>query len=245
MVNPNSAVPVYLQIRDKIKEQIRGDVFKAGDKLPSERELCQAYQVSRIPVRKALEMLEQEGLIQSVHGKGTFVREAVIDDSLSRISSFSETLAQRGYTGYTKIVSYGPNAQEHSYDMILDSTACGTASLKLLGYANDHPVVFYDSAIKRPLSDRFLEAAKACEEAAQAFSTFDLYSRVGVSIGKVNQRVLAVNAPKEIAQMLDIAEGAALLMLETVIFDGAMQPVEYKRGYYRTDKYSFTLHRIL
>lgn len=245
MVDHNSAVPVYLQIHNKIKEQISTGVYQAGDKLPSERELCQAYQVSRIPVRKALEMLEKDGLTHSVHGKGTFVKNSVIDDSLSRISSFAETLAQRGYSGFTKILSYGQHMPDHAYDMILDSTLTGTASLQLLGYANDTPVVYYDSVIKRPLCDRFWEAAKQCEKAGKAFSTFDLYSPVGVSIGKVNQRVLAVNATEELAKTLDIAEGTALLMLETVIFDGSMQPVEYKRGYYRTDKYSFTLHRIL
>jgi len=105
--------------------------------------------------------------------------------------------------------------------------------------------VFYDSCLQKPVGRRFYAAAMAAEEEGEAFSTFDLYSRTMTAIGKVDQRVMAVNADARISNILQIPEGTAVLVLETVILDESMQAVEYKRGYYRTDKYSFHLHRSL
>ncbi|MBN1676566.1 MAG: GntR family transcriptional regulator [Kiritimatiellae bacterium] len=68
-----SVKPFYLQIRERLIQDISG---RGGEKLPSEKELCEQYGVSRPTVRKALEYLVEQGLIIRKPGKGTFVREA-------------------------------------------------------------------------------------------------------------------------------------------------------------------------
>ena len=65
----------YYKMHHDLQEQIRCGEWKSGDKIPSENQLSAAYQVSRQTVRKALAILEQEGYIYAVHGKGTFVSE--------------------------------------------------------------------------------------------------------------------------------------------------------------------------
>ncbi|MFE0625774.1 GntR family transcriptional regulator [Streptomyces sp. NPDC058864] len=67
--------PAYLQIADDIRQQITGDTLRAGDKLPSESELMTDYGVSRIVIRNAVEVLQNEGLVIKQQGRGTFVRE--------------------------------------------------------------------------------------------------------------------------------------------------------------------------
>lgn len=244
LIQHNTATPLYQQIKNQIEIEIEEGRYTTGDKLPSEREMCEAYAVSRIPVRKALELLEAEGLIQSFQGKGSFVSAPKIQNNLVHIQTFAETLAQQGYSGYTRIVSYEERCSDPGFEMLLDASA-GTSRLMLLGHANGEPVVFYDCHLKASISQRFYDAAKTAEAAGEAFSTFDLYSKTMTMIGKVDQRVLAVNADKQISSVLNIPEGTAVLVLETVIFNGRMEAVEYKRGYYRTDKYLFKLHRSL
>lgn len=243
MIQHNAATPLYQQIKNQIEIEIEQGHYAAGDKLPSEREMCEAYAVSRIPVRKALELLEAEGLIQSFQGKGSFVRAPKIRNNLVHIQTFAETLAQQGYSGYTRIVSYEEHCTDSVHKALADASS--TSRLMLLGHANNEPVVFYDCHLKSSIAQRFYDAAKAAEAAGESFSTFDLYSKTMTMIGKVDQRVLAVNADKQISSVLNIPEGTAVLVLETVIFNGRMEAVEYKRGYYRTDKYLFKLHRSL
>lgn len=245
MIQHNAATPLYQQIKNHIETEIEQGRYAAGDKLPSEREMCEAYAVSRIPVRKALELLEADGLIQSFQGKGSFVCTPKIQNNLVHIQTFAETLAQQGYSGYTRIVSYDERCTDPGFEILRDTSKTDLSRLTLLGHANGEPVVFYDCHLKPAISQKFHDAAKAAEAAGESFSTFDLYGKTMTMIGKVDQRVLAVNADKQISSVLNIPEGTAVLVLETVIFNRHMEAVEYKRGYYRTDKYLFKLHRSL
>ena len=79
MINHNSSVPMYLQISRQLSEAIQQGGYNPGDKLPSESTLCQQYDVSRITVRQALNLLIQQDMAFSVHGKGTFVKPPAIN----------------------------------------------------------------------------------------------------------------------------------------------------------------------
>lgn len=74
----------YYRLMDDLKQQILSKVFHPGDRLPSENELAGAYQVSRHTVRKALAILENEGYIYALHGKGTFCSEAALHAARSK-----------------------------------------------------------------------------------------------------------------------------------------------------------------
>ena len=72
-MNKHSATPLYQQLVDSIKEQIQSGKIKEGDKLMTEQELSEVYNVSRITVRKAMELLSDEGIVVKKQGIGTFV----------------------------------------------------------------------------------------------------------------------------------------------------------------------------
>jgi GntR family transcriptional regulator, transcriptional repressor for pyruvate dehydrogenase complex len=74
--NPVSSKKLYLQIYTQILSQIQLGVFKEGDKLPPERELCEQFNVSRAPIRQALSALELNGYIYSRQGEGVYVKSA-------------------------------------------------------------------------------------------------------------------------------------------------------------------------
>ena len=69
-----SPVPAYRQIADVLRGQISAGEVKPGEKLPSERELCETYDVDRGVVRRALALLQAWGLVVTEHGRGAFVR---------------------------------------------------------------------------------------------------------------------------------------------------------------------------
>ncbi|WP_102935110.1 GntR family transcriptional regulator [Streptomyces malaysiensis] len=74
VLDPTSDRAVFRQIADALREAIDKGRFREGDKLPSETELVDHFGVSRMTVRNALSLLQQEGLAVSEHGKGVFVR---------------------------------------------------------------------------------------------------------------------------------------------------------------------------
>ncbi len=73
--SPVSSNKLYIQIYNQIREAILNGSFQPGDKLPSEKELCQMFSVSRVPVREALSALELNGLVESNQGQGVYVRD--------------------------------------------------------------------------------------------------------------------------------------------------------------------------
>jgi GntR family transcriptional regulator len=90
------ALPLHQRISNHLKQQIETRTIKPGAMLPSEKELCSQFAVSRITVRKALSELSAHGLIYSVPGKGTFVSLPQIKAPLSPLSSFTIDMERRG-----------------------------------------------------------------------------------------------------------------------------------------------------
>ena len=97
----DSATPLYQQVANDLREAIVNDVYHVGARIPTEPELSHLYGVSRITVRKAIEILVDEGLLAKRQGKGTFVQEAhrapmVHEDRRAALNGFSASCRQNG-----------------------------------------------------------------------------------------------------------------------------------------------------
>lgn len=89
-LDERSPMSLYYQLKTILAEKIHSGQWKVNDRIPTERELCDAYGVSRATVRLALGELENEGLLYRKQGKGTFVAAPKIEQLLSGFYSFSE-----------------------------------------------------------------------------------------------------------------------------------------------------------
>src|SRR6266699_3597029 len=92
----SNPLPLYYQLKEVLKQQIRAGHLAPHTAIPSEPELVSSYHVSRATVRQALTELVHEGLLYREHGKGTFVCEPRVQQTLSELSSFSEEIRRRG-----------------------------------------------------------------------------------------------------------------------------------------------------
>lgn len=96
------------QVRDAVADHIRDQGLKAGDRIPTEAELCAAFGVSRPSVREALRLLEQERLIVTEHGRGRFVTAAAaleVARPITAFESISRMLAALGHAPETRVLS--------------------------------------------------------------------------------------------------------------------------------------------
>ena len=73
VVDPEAATPVYIQVANELRQQIRSGQLPPGRRVPSESDLEQIYGVARSTARKAIALLRDEGLVETVRGKGSFV----------------------------------------------------------------------------------------------------------------------------------------------------------------------------
>src|SRR5215467_11902529 len=95
-LDPESATPLYLQVRNGLARLILDGRFGAEDALPSERTLAEQLGISRVTARKAIDALAQEGLILRRHGSGNYVAP-MLQQPLTKLTSFTEELKQRGF----------------------------------------------------------------------------------------------------------------------------------------------------
>ncbi len=96
VVDKASAQPLYQQIKNVISQKISEGRWQAGQKIPSENELVDSLDVSRMTVNRALRELTREGLLNRVHGLGTFVSETPGHASLIQLKDIAEEIDERG-----------------------------------------------------------------------------------------------------------------------------------------------------
>lgn len=112
---------LYLQLADSLKKKIQDGSYAAGSLLPSERDLCDSYGVSRTTVRQTLQKLSQEGYVNSKQGKGTFVVRSQIRQELDFLYSFDEDMRRLGKNPEAHIMDF--------VEMAADDALAGIFSL--------------------------------------------------------------------------------------------------------------------
>lgn len=98
--------PLYLQLTDALIAQVKDGVYADGSLLPSERELCESYNVSRTTVRQALHELAAKGYTKSIHGKGTVLVHSQLRQELNSFYSFDEDMRKIGRKPTAQILDF-------------------------------------------------------------------------------------------------------------------------------------------
>lgn len=244
MLNFDGPTPLYAQIRESIRNAISSGEWKPNEQIPSERELCKKFNVSRITVRQAIADAENAGLLYKIQGKGTFVQAPKIGQGLTRITSFGKTLQISGLSASTSILESKVVPVNLQLSNILDcSLQDQVYNLRLLGYGNEEPIVYYNSYFPLAIGYTMREAAQKYVELKKPFSTYDLYAYSDIAADAVDQTFEAVNCTQEVAKTMKVREGTAMLIVTSVVYTGDSKPVEFKTAMYKADKYKFHLKR--
>ncbi|MBM7657000.1 UTRA domain-containing protein [Sporolactobacillus spathodeae] len=104
MLNKDNLYPLYIQVKRRIIEDIHNDTYTEGSRLPSETELCEKYEVSRITIRRSLQDMVDSGYLVRKQGKGTFVKRGKIKRSLISPDGYTEYMRETGQRPERKIV---------------------------------------------------------------------------------------------------------------------------------------------
>lgn len=235
-IDKNSPIPYHYQLTEIIRKLISQNQWRQGDKLPSEREFCETFDISRITVRKALDSLASEGLIQTTKGVGTFVSEQkYLEKWTSFPVGFTDSLANQGYRIETQVLTLEtiPTTDEISKELGLSS---GDLILHLhrLRFIAQEPILIVTSYLpQRLVSD--LEKNDFTHKSLYQV----LRENYGLVIDKVRRGIEAVAATKEEATLLHVETGSPLLQIESTSYTTDGKPVEYFIAKRRGDRTRF------
>ncbi|MDD9718303.1 GntR family transcriptional regulator [Dinoroseobacter sp. PD6] len=229
---------VYLQLRDMLS---RG-ALRPGDTLPGEQKMAAQYGVSRVTIRRALEALADDGLIDKRAGAGSTVREAAQDTPLAgNLASLMPQLVEMGQRTEARLLafSYGaaPAAVVRALGLAEAVTVQTAVRVRLL---RGVPFSHLTTHVPAEIATNYSEADLATTP------LFRLLERSGVRIASARQSVTATLATPEVAAALDVSVGSALTALTRIVTDDQGQWVEYLSALYRPDLYrlDMTLSRV-
>jgi GntR family transcriptional regulator len=234
----NSPVPRYHQLKEILRERIRSGEWKPGDLIPSERELSETYDISRMTARQAITDLVNEGVFYREQGRGTFVTQNKITQQLLHLTGFTEDIRARGQRPSTKVLAAGMlPAGETAAGQLRIAEDEPIFVLRRLRLADDEPLAIEVSMLN----------FKGCEQLAEEdFEHQSLYqlleSKYGIPLMEADQEIEAGLASDDEAKILNVALGSAVLHTRRTTFTDRNRPIEYAKSVYRGNKYTFHTH---
>ena len=227
-LSAEDSAPLYLQLQRVLRQAIESQVLAADEALPAERDLAEAFEVSRVTVRKALDGLVDAGLLTRRHGAGTFVATRV-EKNFATITSFTEDMQARGRHPHSEWLARSEGLVTPEEAMALGLSP-GTRVFRFtrIRYADEQSMALEYSTI--PAS--FLGELDAVDES--------LYAALGNARPvRVLQRLRAVLFSADQAELLGIDAGAPALEVERRGYAQDGRTVEFTRSLYRGDSYDY------
>lgn len=228
-------LPAYIQIHNRIKEEIDAGVWKIGQRLPSERDLADDFGVSRMTLRQAITLLVEEGVLQRKIGSGTYVASTRVQEKMRGTTSFTDIVQLQGKTPSTKLLSYTKGQANEKEATQLQLTV-GEAVIRMerVRYADELPVVYEVATIP----ERLIAALQKEEVTSHFFQTM---TKHGYKIGKSHQTIFARLASEKVANLLGIKKNQAILALRQVSYLEDGQAFEFVNSQYVAERFEFYL----
>jgi GntR family transcriptional regulator len=229
-------IPVYVRIRETLRDEITNGLLKRGERLPPEHELATKFSVSRMTIRESLEDLVDEGLLYRRHGVGTFVAFPHLQRDHTRLTSFFDKPENEGFEFKVELLALevvvGSPKILNALDLTPDSCVI---RIKTLRYANGVPITVHDANVPHSLF------AQIITENLEAQHLWSLFEKCGYKVRRAIQKLEARGATKDIASLMKIREGSPILFKERTVYAADGTPVEFTYCYNRGDAYSLTV----
>jgi GntR family transcriptional regulator len=235
-LNKHSPIPLYYQLAELIKEQIRSGELKPGDQIPAERVLSELHGISRMTTRQAVAYLVREGALVARHGLGTFVAEPKLTHDALHLLGFTEEIIHRGGQVVSHVLEQAFVSAPARVAAELQ-LAPGEQALKIvrLRLSNGTPLL---------LETIFIPAGLCPALEREDLATQSLYAvleqRCSLRLKRARQTLEATVANDYEGQLFGVAPGTAMILLEGVTDDEHGRPTEYFKAIYRGDRFKFS-----
>jgi len=232
-----ASAPLYLQLKAEIKKKIDEGIWKPGDKIPPEVELCRTYNVSRITVREAINELVWEEYLVRHRAKGTFVldiaKKKSDNDYYTYVKSFTYEMSEMGKQAKTV---HAEAAKMHADSFIADQLKMEEGEpvlvLKRVRGIDNELLVFSVSYL------RFYPFF-SLDSADYYGSLYEMLKKNGVRLTKIKEYLEAVKPSAEVRERLNISDDVPVLKRVRHALNQHGNMVEFTESYYAGERYRY------
>jgi GntR family transcriptional regulator len=223
--------PRYLEIADYLRRLIADR--RAGDRLPSDAELCERFGVSRMTARQAVQVLSNERLLTRRRGDGTFVATRTAARVLGSPLSFTESMRRRGLKASSRVlVASWADPNDGDIEAFRLRPGERVVRLERLRLADGRPMAIERATIAPAL-------AAVLSEDLERGSLHDAFERLGHQPIQAEARVSARRATSGERRALELGPGGVVLVERRVISDQDGTPLEHTDTIYAAERYEF------
>lgn len=235
-IDKETPIPYHYQLRELLRGEIVAGRWAVGEKLPSERELCEAFDLSRTTVREAIDALVNEGLLRREKGRGTFVASPkIVEGLLQSPAGFTDSMEEQGYRVETEVlrIEIVPAPRIVLQELRLGSDELVTV-IDRLRFILQEPILLVTSYVPQKICPLLVE-----EDLTHNSLYRLLRGKHDLRIARAKRFMEAVSANELEAKLLCIEPGAPLMLIESTAFLEDGTPIEYFKARHRGDRTRF------
>jgi GntR family transcriptional regulator len=244
-IDKNVPIPYHYQLRELIRDEITTGRLGVGDRLPSERELCIIFKLSRTPVREAIDALVKEGLLIRQKGRGTFVAEPkIMERWLESPEGFTDSISEQGFQVQTRVRTFAlvPAPHKVAIELRLSSNEPVIILDRVRSILNE-PILLVTSYLPEKICPTLFEHDLSSNSLYQI-----LREKYNIHIAGAKRCLEAVIANESESELLNISPGAPLMLIESTSYLEDGTAVEYFKARHRGDRTRFqvnSLHHVI
>ena len=233
-IDRSTPMPLYFHVAERLRRLVSVQKMRPGDLLTTDERVQQEFGVSRSTARKAIDELVDEGLLERVTGKGTFVAEPRLQVPLPSMLSFTEELLRRGMHPSSRIVSVAwVKASEHIVQTLGLEAKMRVLRLERIRYADDKPVLH--------TVDVLPEWIGIGPEDDFSGSLYELMESRGTRLAECQNIIKASVSDRRLSELLRVKKGFPMLALKRTSYDTEARPVLYEDASCRGDMYTYSI----
>ena len=240
-VDRASPLPLHVQVKQALKDQIISSAWKPGDLVPGDLELCAELGVSRTTVRQALAELSHDGWVVRQRGRGTFVAPPKLTErAVERLSGFFEDMVALGYPPVSQVLRQEARPADEQIAARLNlKPGARVVEIERLRFVEDEPVVLTTTYLPQSLAPG-LDTADLTRRSLYEY----LETECGLSLARGQRTIEAVAADARQARLLRVRKGAPLVFLQSVSYLADGRPIEYYLALHRGDRSRFEVELV-
>ncbi len=234
-----SSTPLYLQLDNLLASQIAEGILQPGDALPSERQLCDKFDLSRTTVRQALREMSKRGSIRIIPGRGAFVATPQLDLTVKvSLAGFTGDVLRQGMTPSSRLLSAGLVASPlpAAIKAIGSQPGDELVMIERLRLVNDVPLALHTAYLNHRLCPQILQHNLAEGSVFQL-----LRNKYGLKLKRAEEQVYAALANEQEMELLDLTYPAAVLRAERATFLETGEAVEFSLATYCGEWYRLSM----